>query len=64
MAFVSETARKLNEISKTMNPLGPGQYFKDEANQMRKDCAPFQSTSRRRSFLEANDKERPGPGNY
>ena len=29
MAFVSETERKINEISKTMNPLGPGQYFKE-----------------------------------
>ena len=29
MAFVSETERKINEISKTMNPLGPGHYFKE-----------------------------------
>lgn len=29
MAFVCEAERKLNEISKTMCPLGPGQYFKD-----------------------------------
>ena len=28
MAFVIETERKVNEVSKTMNLLGPGQYFK------------------------------------
>ena len=28
MAFVIESDRKINEISKTMCPLGPGQYFK------------------------------------
>lgn len=29
MAFVAETERKINEISKTMCPLGPGQYFQE-----------------------------------
>jgi hypothetical protein len=29
MAFVVESQRKINEISKTMNSLGPGQYFQE-----------------------------------
>ena len=47
-----------------MCPLGPGQYFKDDEGKGKKDVAPFNSTSRRRSFLDANDKQKPGPGNY
>ena len=64
MAFVSETERNLNQVSKTMCPLGPGQYFKDFENKTRKDPAPFHSTSKRRTFLDITDKQKPGPGNY
>jgi hypothetical protein len=64
MAFVNETERDLSGFSKTMNVLGPGQYFKDSDKNPKRDVAPFKSSSLRKTPFHQNDKPKPGPGNY
>jgi len=64
MAFVFESDRKINELNKLSNPVGPGQYFNVDNNQHLHSSAPFHSSSMRKTMFEAKDKERPGPGDY
>ena len=63
MAFVFETERKVNEISKLANPLGPGQYNLSSPRQLH-DSAPFKSSSLRKTLFDNPTKEKPGPGDY
>lgn len=64
MAFVFESERKINDISKLTNPLGPGQYFTVQGNSPPHSSAPFCSSNKRKTLFEQAEKERPGPGDY
>jgi len=51
MAFVFESDRKINELNKLANPIGPGQYFAAENAGQLHSSAPFQSSSKRKTLF-------------
>lgn len=53
MAFVFESERKINELNKLSNPVGPGQYFSGDNLHHLHSSAPFQSSSLRNTIFEA-----------
>lgn len=56
MAFVFESDRKISELNKLANPIGPGQYFTAENLNHLHSSAPFQSSSLRKTLFESKEK--------
>jgi hypothetical protein len=51
MAFVFEEERKINDLTKLVNPVGPGQYFTASINSPHHSSAPFHSSSNRKTIF-------------
>ena len=64
MAFVFQTERKMNVVSKLANPTGPGQYNVNEGGSPSHTSAPFHSSTKRKTIFEPKEKGKPGPGDY
>ena len=64
MAFVSETQRNIGQLADYRSNVGPGKYFQDEQTKYKKDFAPFKTTSKRKTFLDVKEPDKPGVGNY